>query len=347
MFNRTIRLSPGIYINESGALKKLPELLNEFELNHPVILTDSIVLKVIPKYLPDDFLTQYPIELFNGSCTFAEIKRLTEQLADFDGIIAFGGGQLMDTAKVVSDRLGNVLINVQTVPSNCAAFTTKSIVYSDAHEMIASVREKKPVDAVVLDPALLQNAPLEYLRSGIGDTLAKYYEIRRRLTDDKLDSLSLALARDMIERCRTEMLKVNDPHALKGVKLQNFIDAIFLLASLVDGFADLEGRSVAAHTFYNAYVKVIGPGRFTHGEIVALGNLFQVTLEDDSALIKEIRDYYPQVGLPLSLSALGITKLDQLDSLAEYMARPDNIRMQSIFPGITPTDIRQVLLRLA
>lgn len=248
MFNRTIRLSPGIFINKSGSLNKLPEFLNEFEIQHPVILTDPIVLKVIPKYLPTDFLTQYPIKLFNGSCTFAKIQRLTDQLADFDG------GQLMDTAKVVSDRLGNVLINIQTVPSNCAAFTTKSIVYSETHEMIASVREKKPVDVVVLEPELLQNAPLEYLRSGIGDTLAKYYEIRRRLIDDKL--------------------------------------------------------------------------------------------EDNSALIKEICSYYPQVGLPLSLSALGVTKEDQLNSLAEYMAQPDNVRMQSIFPGISPADIRQTLLKL-
>lgn len=51
------------------------------------------------------------------------------------------------------------------------------------------------------------------------------------MIDDKLDSLSLTLARDMIERCRTEMLKVSDPLALKGVALQNFIDTIFLLAS--------------------------------------------------------------------------------------------------------------------
>lgn len=79
MFNRTIRLSPGIFINKSGSLNKLPELLNEFEIQHPVILTDSIVLKVIPKYLPTDFLTQYPIKLFNGSCTFAEIQRLFDR----------------------------------------------------------------------------------------------------------------------------------------------------------------------------------------------------------------------------------------------------------------------------
>nr|WP_303094226.1 iron-containing alcohol dehydrogenase family protein [Limosilactobacillus mucosae] len=293
--------------------------------------------------------------MFNGSCEFAEIDRLTEQLRPYDGIIAFGGGQLMDTAKVVSDRLNNVLINVQTVPSNCAAFTTKSIVYSPTtksivysptHEMIASVREKKPVDAVILEPELLKNAPLEYLRSGIGDTLAKYYEIRRRLTDDKMHSLSLSLARDLIERCREEMLKMNDPRTLNGLDLQNFIDTIFLVASLVDGFADLDGRSVAAHTFYNAYVKVIGPQRFTHGEIVALGNLFQVTLENDTALIKEIRAYYPRVGLPLSLADLGVTQAEQLNSLAEYMAKPDNVRIQSIFPGITATTIRKTLTKL-
>ncbi len=346
MFNRTIRLSPGIYVNEPGALKKLPELINEFVLKSPVILTDQTVLKIIPQYLPTDFLNHYPVEIFNGSCEFAEIDRLTERLKTADGIIAFGGGQLMDTAKIVSDRLSIVLINVQTVPSNCAAFTTKSIVYSPTHEMIASIREKKPVDAVVLEPELLKNAPLEYLRSGIGDTLAKYYEIRRRLTDDKMNSLSLSLARDMIERCREEMLKVNDPRSLNGLDLQNFIDTIFLLASLVDGFADLDGRSVAAHTFYNAYVKIIGPQRFTYGEIVALGNLFQVTLENDIELIKEIRAYYPRVDLPLSLADLGITQADQLDALAEYMAKPDNIRMQSIFPGITATTIRKTLAKL-
>lgn len=161
-----------------------------------------------------------------------------------------------------------------------------------------------------------------------------------------MHSLSLSLARDLTERCRHEMLKVDNPRSLNGLDLQNFIDTIFLAASLVNGLADLDGRSVAAHTFYNAYVKVIGPQRFTHGEIVALGNLFQVTLEDNSALIKEIRSYYPQVSLPLSLSALGVTKEDQLNSLAEYMAQPDNVRMQSIFPGISPADIRQTLLKL-
>ena len=254
--------------------------------------------------------------------------------------------QLLFNFIVVSDRLNNVLINVQTVPSNCAAFTTKSIVYSPTHEMIANVHEKKPVDAVILEPELLKNAPLEYLRSGIGDTLAKYYEIRRRLTDDQMHSLSLSLARDMIERCCEEMLNVDNPRSLNGLDLQNFIDTIYLATSLVDGFADLDGRSVAAHTFYNAYVKIIGPQRFTHGEIVALGNLFQVTLENDAALIKEIRAYYPRVGLPLSLADLGITQAEQLDSLVEYMAKPDNVRMQSIFSKISAAALRETLTKL-
>lgn len=213
--------------------------------------------------------------------------------------------------------------------------------------MIASIREKKPVDAVILEPELLKNAPLEYLRSGIGDTLAKYYEIRRRLTDDQMHSLSLSLARDMIERCREEMLKVDNPRSLNGLDLQNFIDTIFLAASLVDGFADLDGRSVAAHTFYNAYVKIIGPQRFTQGEIVALGNLFQVKLENDTALINEIRAYYHRIGgLPLSLADLGVTQAEQLDSLAEYMAKPDNVRIQSIFPKISTSAIRETLTKL-
>ncbi|WP_006499542.1 hypothetical protein [Limosilactobacillus mucosae] len=63
-------------------------------------------------------------------------------------------------------------------------------------------------------------------------------------------------------------------------------------------------------------------------------------------MIKEIRSYYPSVGLPLSLADLGITQAEQLNSLAEYMAKPDNVRMQSIFPKISAAAIRETLTKL-
>lgn len=128
--------------------------------------------------MPKAFLTDNPLVYFKGNCTFEEIDRLCDILAPYDSIIAFGGGQLMDTVKVVSDKLNIFLINIQTLPSNCAALTSKSIIYaSSTHEKVANKREQKPVDMVLIEPELLRRAPKAYIISGIGDTLAKYYEI--------------------------------------------------------------------------------------------------------------------------------------------------------------------------
>lgn len=81
--------------------------------------------------------------MLTGNCTFQEVERIEKIITDADALIAFGGGQLVDTAKLVADNLSIKSVIVQTVPSNCAALTTKSIVYSEAHEKIANVRHKK------------------------------------------------------------------------------------------------------------------------------------------------------------------------------------------------------------
>lgn len=346
MIERTIRMSPSEYINEDGVLKKLPEILKNHKWYHPVILTDKTVYPLLNPYLPPNFLNTYPTEFFKGACTFEEIDRLSELFQDYDVIIAFGGGQLMDTAKMVSNNIGIQLINIQTVPSNCAAITTKSIIYSEKHEKIANERQFKPVDMVLLEPELLINSPFEYILSGIGDTLAKYYEIRRRLTKEKTSLLTVEIGRIFIEICRREMLQISSIDDLNGKKLQNFIDTIFLVAATVDGIADKDGWSVAAHAFHNAYVKVKNTKRSTHGEIVALGNLFQVLLEEELDLVEEIVTYHRLIGLPLSLADIGIADQQDIEEMARYIIRKEDFRVQTIFPEITYAEVIGVLQKL-
>lgn len=347
MFKRIIRQSPSVYIDEPGVLCKLDDLIKQLKIATPLVITDKTVQRVSKPFLPAGFYQRIPPILFTGANTFAEAKRIIAiaKRKNADGVVALGGGQLMDNAKLVADAVSAKLINIQTVPSNCAALTTKSIVYNERHEMVANVRITNPVTAVLLEPRLLKEAPQEYVASGIGDTLAKYYEIRRRLPKGKLNLATEQAARYFIDRCRSEMLKITNFRKLGGDELLNFLDTIFLFAASVDGFADLNGRSVAAHTFYNAYVRVKHPAKFTHGVIVALGNLVQVLLEDDYELVEEIRDFYPRVGLPLTLADLAVTE-GESRQIAEIMTAKDNVRMQSIFPNITVEQINAVFVQL-
>lgn len=64
MTEHLIRLSPAEYINQVGILKKLPEIIKQHGYQNPVVLTDTTVREIIPDYLPDNFLDNYPLSLF-------------------------------------------------------------------------------------------------------------------------------------------------------------------------------------------------------------------------------------------------------------------------------------------
>lgn len=347
MFKRTIRLSPAEYINEAGVLKTLPQILIDHKYKRTVILTDKIVKDVIKKYLPQDFLKTNQVEIFNGNATYQEIRRLSLLFKGSDSLIAFGGGQLLDTAKVVADNLKISLINVPTLPSNCAAVTTKSVIYSeDTLEMIGGHRQNQASNMVLVEPDLLKNAPYEYILSGIGDTLAKFYEIRLRLTDKKMNLVTAKIGRSYLEICREEMLKVTKISELTDRELINFLDTIILVAASVDGIADFDGRSALAHAFYNAFIKFQNGSKKTHGEIVALGILFQLYIEKNkSDYLSELIDYYTIVGLPVNLSDIN-WNVEDLSGFVDYIIRPDDIRVQSLFPKISSEDVLAALKEL-
>ncbi|MGT2930341.1 iron-containing alcohol dehydrogenase family protein [Streptococcus dentasini] len=347
MIERTIRQSPAEYINQVGILKELPDILSSHDYQNPVVLTDKIVCEVIKPYLPQGFLNQYPIAWFEGNATQSEIDRLTGVIEGRGVILAFGGGQLMDTAKVVADNLEIALINIPTLPSNCAALTTKSILYSEGeHEMVGAHRQKQAVSIVLVEPELLKHAPYEYILSGIGDTLAKFYEIRLRLTFEKTSLISRAIGKFYLDICREQMLKVTDISELTGEALTNFLDTIFLVAASVDGIADFDGRSVLAHAFYNAYVKWQKGPKKTHGEVVALGNLFQLYVEgNQDDLVAEVLSYHKKVGLPIHLEDV-YWDIDEVSDFADYICNPEDSRVQSLFPGLSKEKVLGAIQQL-
>lgn len=347
MTKRTIRLSPSEYINEEGVLKNLQDIIDLHRYINPIILTDNIVREVIPPFLPEGFLDQYPLELFQGNATYEEIDRLTLIFKGYDVIIAFGGGQLLDTAKVVADQLNIAIINIPTIPSNCAAITTKSIIYSEGtHEMVGAHRQSQAVTVVLIEPKLLQASPYEYILSGIGDTLAKYYEIRCRLTKEKLQLTTALIGKTYIDLCRDEMFKVTEVQSLSGTELINFFDTIFLVAASVDGIADTDGQSVLAHAFYNAYVKFQKGSRKTHGEVVALGILFQLYIEkNQNTEIIKLKEFYNKIGLPITLQDIN-WNISDLEAFSNYITNPNDMRVQSIFPNLSNQDVLDALMIL-
>lgn len=344
-----VRLSPVEYVNEAGILKQLNQIISEKNYLKPVILTDERVIQASETFLPDNFYEHYRVILFKDHATYVEIDRIVSLLESADVLIALGGGQLLDTAKSVVSK-GNIdLINIPTIASNCAAITTKSMIYSEGnHELVGRQRHNKPVQLVLVDPLLLRNTPTSYLLSGIGDTLAKYYEIRRRLYVPEAQGAILDIARTTIEISKERTLEINDLNQIDDQTFANLLDTIFLVAASVDGFAVTRGRSVAAHSFHNGYLKVIDHPAKTHGEIVAFGILVQLAIENEQAELAKLKKFYQTLGLPTQLADLQLSaQTETIHIIARSITASDNDRIQTIYHNLTEQTVYAAINSLA
>lgn len=333
-----VRLSPVEYVNQPGILKDFHEIIESKNYQHPTILTDQTVIKATQGFVPDDFYDRYSLIVFGGNCTYEEadrVKKLVEP--ETDVLIALGGGQLMDTAKNVADWLKLDIVNVPTVPSNCASIATKSMVYSaDKHELVGRERHPQAVTLVLVDPKLLRQAPQNYILSGIGDTLAKWYEIRRRLLVPEAEGATFDIARRLIEVSKERTLAIDDLAVLDDETVfSNLLDTVFLIAASVDGFASTRGRSVAAHSFNNGYLKVNHQPTKTHGEVVAFGVLTQLAVEKEFEELGQLIPFYKKIGLPTKLSDLDlVAETPEITTIAADMVDKSNVRIQTVYPGL-------------
>ncbi|CAM3225359.1 iron-containing alcohol dehydrogenase family protein [Leuconostoc rapi] len=344
-----VRLSPVEYVNEVGILKQINQIISEKNYLEPVILTDDRVIQVSKSFLPNSFYEHHRVIIFKGHATYAEIDRIVSLLESADVLVALGGGQLLDTAKSVVNK-GNIdFINIPTIASNCAAITTKSMIYSEEnHELVGRQRHNKPVQLVLVDPLLLKHTPTSYLLSGIGDTLAKYYEIRRRLYVPEAQGAVLDIARTTIEIAKERTLEINDLNQIDDQTFVNLLDTIFLVAASVDGFAATRGRSVAAHSFHNGYLKAIDHPAKTHGEIVAFGILVQLAIENEKAELAKMKKFYQTLGLPTQLADLHLSaQTETIHIIAKSITASDNDRIQTVYHNLTEQTVYAAINSLA
>jgi uncharacterized oxidoreductase len=343
MFN-SVRFGTFEYINKKGILRQLDEVLINKGYKKPLLFTDDNVIKFCNVFFPKNFFLKNNVILFNGNCTYEETKRVLSEIGCPDIIVALGGGQLLDTAKNLADKRNIDLMNVPTLPSNCAAVSSGSVMYSEKkHEMIGHEAHEQPVKFVLVDPNLLRKSPKNFLISGIGDTLAKWYEIGKRLEKSKSDGPTIELAKESIKICKDQMFSIESLDNIKDSKFSAILDTIFLIAASVGALAGNEGVSVVAHSFYNNYLSLPIDSNKTHGELVAFGILIQLFIERKFNEIEKLVKYYKKIGLPFCLKNLSLTSEEEIKILSKKIADEKNKRVRSIFPNVNEEEVSSAI----
>lgn len=283
--------TPEIYVSEPRGISHTGRLVKRYSDKILIIWSETakkVTEAAIRKSL-EDYGIQYEGAVYNGYPTFVKASlyariAVTNQVT---AILAVGGGRVIDTAKAAADLAEIPVITVPTIAATCAPWAALSVLYTKEGDFEQFRVNQHAPNVVIADTDILAAAPIRYLRAGIVDTLAKWYETSAGLNgkDDSFTSLSSVYeAKLAFEYLNEKALGVvsNAERGNVDEDTVKTIDAIFYLAGNVGSFVGEKAHSGFAHPFYHSSRCVESSRGVLHGELVAYGLLVQAVLEEKS-----------------------------------------------------------------
>jgi glycerol dehydrogenase len=276
-------------------------------------------------------------------CCQEDLDRLQEQLRGdgADGVIAIGGGKVLDAGKLLAHRLHLPVITVPTSAATCAGWTALANLYSPAGAFRHDVVLERCPDLLVFDHELVRQAPRRTLASGIGDAMAKWYEasVSSGGSGDGMVQQAVQMARVLRDQLLLEAeAALRDQEGAAWVRVA---EACGLTAGVVGGLGGAGCRTVAAHAVHNGITQLPASHAFLHGEKVAFGILVQLRLEElvgGSGLAAQARrqllPFFRSLGLPVALADLGLGSVTPADlgQVCRFACQPGSDLHQLPFP---------------
>lgn len=350
----------GNYIRGEGLIGQIGDYVGSFGKRFCLFggkKSLSLVAAPITKNLLQHGIEMLPPIWYGGECSERTIYNLKNQVEEFhpDVLLVAGGGKAIDTVKALGYLLDLPVIVIPTIASTCAAATCISILYDDKGEFLEISRKSKNPDLILVDTQIILEAPVRYLVSGIGDTLAKWFE--SKASNQKAESNAFNCGAVALARFVYELLLKEGKRAAgsirKGVisrELEDVIDAIIVVSGSISNYGGDDCRTAAAHAVYSGLTIFPEVHEVYHGEIVAFGILAQLAMEGrQDEEILEVIAYYRQVDLPRTLGEMGIDSslisdekwktLGSVTVAIEDMANmPFEVTPQMVIDGIRRAD---------
>lgn len=257
---------------------------------------------------------------FGGACTQAAMDKLAMEIAPFqpDFLVGMGGGKAIDTAKGAADQLHLPLVSMPTLVSNCAPITALSVVYREDGPFDRFLFYDAPPALTLVDLDLAANAPADYFRAGMGDTLSKHLEstfsARGDILGQGMDHMS-AIGVALSSTCYGPILQYGRQaldEVLRheaGPAMEICARSIIVSAGLVSLMASDDYNCALAHAVcYGLQLFPHVEESCLHGDLVAYGALVQLLLDGQEEKAKELRAFLRSLGTPVTLSEMNVPR---------------------------------------
>lgn len=295
-----------------------------------LLVTDQFVYQMVGERLLEELTVQ------GGQITkwLVEEERTT---ADFDYVIALGGGRAIDLGKALAFETSSRCIVVPTSASTDAPTSRISVKYQDGYFAKYDYYAQSP-DLVLVDTAILIESPVHFLTAGIADGLSTSIEARTVRENSGVNTLGAAptLAAEAIaEKCREVLFEHAEAavEANKEHEITPAFEAVVEANTLLSGIGFESGGLSIAHALHNAMVSLWGREiKGSHGQIIALTTLQQLQIEGREEELRKYQTLFERLNLPITYESLSIfPSAEELKKVAELAFSPEDgiIRSQS------------------
>ncbi len=317
MFKKAV--FPGKYIQGIGAVGELPALLDVLGKKGLIVASPSAYDKILPRSGIDLSLHALAVERFRGECCEEELTRLSAIVTQkgVDVLVGMGGGKTIDTAKIVADRAEIPVIIIPTIASSDAPCSGCAVVYSKEGVYEGVFYQKMNPAVVLVDTAIIAEAPVRFLVAGMGDGLSTWFEARsceRTQSVNECGGYGTVAGFGIARLCYETLLTYGAAAKIAGERhivtpaLERIVEANILLSGIGFESAGL----AAAHSIHNGLTALAETHPFWHGEKVAFGVLAGLQLTDaapdESATVFS---FCEEIGLPTTFADIGLGEVDR------------------------------------
>ncbi|KES05669.1 dehydrogenase [Streptomyces toyocaensis] len=241
-----------------------------------------------------------------GGGTIDDAVRLADGMKSgrYDAVVGLGGGKVIDCAKYSAARIGLPMVAVATNLSHDGICSPVSILDNDAGR--GSYGVPMPI-ALLIDLAVIREAPIRFVRSGIGDALSNIsavadWELSHRVNGEKVDGLAAAMARQAGEAVLRHPGGCGDDGFLTVLS-----EGLVLSGIAMSIAGHTRPSSGACHEISHA-IDLLYPKRAaSHGEQVGIGAAFAMHLRGDPESSRIMADALRRHGLPVVAREIGFS----------------------------------------
>lgn len=299
------------YIIDKNIKEELKKELNNYK--KILVIAGEKAFKSIDKdILFALFGLDYTLEFYGGECSHSNVNKILEKVKDkkFDIVLGIGGGKALDTAKLTAFKLGLKILTVPTIAATCAATSSLSVVYNDNGSFAEIANFPAPPVKTFINLETLKNAPSKYIWAGMGDTLAKFYEVELKskwsIDFGKELSYQSTLGRTISSLCRELILKHGEKAFTSseiGEDFKNVILAVIVNTGYTSNLVEEYLNGAIAHSvcYGLGNISTIEKNHL-HGELVAYGILIQMLIEENKAEYDTLISFYKKLDYPTSLT---------------------------------------------